>query len=99
MFLRWRGEADVGSVVVAVCVTDRRAPSPTVIEVGKLIGLEFGKLPGMLDMCEEAPVSMYPSLELGGIGVYAPAEERAEKRAVWSHAEEEDDPVGPTGLN
>jgi hypothetical protein len=36
----------------------------------------------MLDIWEEAPVSMYQSLALGGIWALMPAEDNAERRAV-----------------
>jgi hypothetical protein len=79
--LRERGDEDVGMVVVAACVTGNRAPFPTVMDAGKETGLEVGKLPGVLDIWEEVPVSMYHSLALGGSWLYVPAEDRVESRA------------------
>jgi hypothetical protein len=48
------------------------------MEVGKRRGAEWGKLPGALVMWEEAPVSMYHSLELGGGWVLMQADASAE---------------------
>lgn len=61
------------------------------------MGEELGKLPGVLDMWEDVPVSMYQSLALGGGCVLMPAEDRAERRAVWSQIEDEDDPTRQDG--
>lgn len=68
----------MGIEVAAECVTGSRAPLPTVMEVGKRRGAEWGKLPGALVMWEEAPVSMYHSLELGGGWVLMQADASAE---------------------
>lgn len=61
-----RLEVAVGMLVCTWCVTDMRAPLPTVIaddEGG--IGLEV-QSPGDEDICEVAPVSRYQSVALGG---------------------------------
>ena len=62
---------DVGMDVSAACVTDSRAPFPTMMEEEK--GREEWRLPALEDMWFVAPVSRNHSEALGG-GVATPAE-------------------------